>query len=215
MEFIQKYWLFGLGFFAQSLFGLRLVIQLYLSEKSKRSVSPTIFWQISLLASFLFLVYGVLRNDVVIIIGQTFSYLIYIRNLQLKQAWTLMPLALRVVVLCLPLGAWCWVFTHSSGGHNLFSFTSLATLWAVLGTIGLLMLNLRYLYQWYQSEKEKESVLPFGFWVISAVGSVLVVVYAIHQSDPVLLVSQGMGLLVYGRNIFIYVYRRRLQPSPK
>lgn len=215
MEFIQKYWLFGLGFFAQSLFGLRLLIQLYLSEKSRRSVSPVIFWQISLFASFLFLVYGILRNDVVIIIGQTLSYFIYIRNLQLKQAWSLLPLALRALVLCLPLAAWCWVLSHTQNEPSLFLFTRLVTFWAILGTTGLLMLNLRYLYQWYRSEKEKESVLPFGFWVISAVGSVLVVVYAIRQSDPVLLVSQGMGLLVYGRNIFIYLYKNPFQPSAK
>lgn len=205
MEFIQKYWLFGLGFFAQSLFGLRLLIQLFLSEKSGRSVSPVIFWQISLLASFLFLVYGILRNDAVIIIGQTFSYFIYIRNLQLKKAWAQRPVVLRILIMCLPIIAWTWVIMNAGTGEDLFSFRNVLTPWAMLGTVGLLMLNLRYLYQWYQSEKEKESVLPFGFWVISASASVFVVIYAFHQSDPVLLISQGMGLLVYSRNIFLYL----------
>jgi len=54
MEVISKYGIYGLGFFAQSLFGARLVVQLFLSEKKGKVVSPTIFWQLSLMASFLF-----------------------------------------------------------------------------------------------------------------------------------------------------------------
>src|SRR4051812_40281662 len=87
MIFLQKYGIYALGFFAQSIFGARLLVQLFLSEKKGKVVSPTIFWQLSLVASFLFSIYGILRNDFVIILGQTLSYFIYIRNLQLKNDW--------------------------------------------------------------------------------------------------------------------------------
>ena len=73
----------------------------------------------------------------------------------------------------------------------------------IIGTIGQLMLNLRYLYQWYYSEKAKESLLPLGFWVISFVASIMVVSYAYIKMDPVLLVSQGLGMLSYSRNIYL------------
>jgi lipid-A-disaccharide synthase-like uncharacterized protein len=204
MDFIIKYWLFGLGFFAQSLFGIRLLIQLYLSEKAGKSVSPTIFWQISLLASFLFLTYGIIREDAVIIIGQSLSYLIYIRNLQLKGAWQRLHLPIRLLVFALPIGAWLWIIRKPDGFQQLFSGASLLSFWPILGTIGMLMLNLRYLYQWYKSEQEKESVLPFGFWLISGLASLLVVLYGYQKSDPVLIVSQGMGLIVYIRNSMLY-----------
>jgi lipid-A-disaccharide synthase-like uncharacterized protein len=204
MDFINKYWLFGLGFFAQSLFGIRLLIQLYLSEKAGKSVSPTIFWQISLLASFLFLTYGIIREDSVIIIGQSLSYLIYIRNLQLKGAWQRLRLPIRLLVFALPVGAWLCIFRKPDGFQQLFSGDSLLSFWPILGTIGMLMLNLRYLYQWYKSEQEKKSVLPFGFWVISGLASLLVVLYAYQKGDPVLIVSQGMGLIVYIRNSMLY-----------
>jgi lipid-A-disaccharide synthase-like uncharacterized protein len=200
MEFISKYWVFGLGFFAQGLFGVRLLIQLYLSEKAGKSVSPTIFWQISLLASFLFLTYGIIREDAVIIIGQSLSYLIYIRNLQLKGAWKNLRLPIRLVIFALPIGAWLWIGREADEFLQIFNGVSLLSFWSLLGTVGMLMLNLRYLYQWYRSEQEKESVLPFGFWVISAVASLIVVLYGYQKSDPVLIVSQGMGLLVYIRN---------------
>lgn len=213
MEFVQKYWLFGLGFFAQGLFGLRLLIQLFLSEKAGRSLSPVIFWQLSLLASFLFLTYGILRQDVVIILGQTFSYYIYIRNLQLKQAWSILPLFIRILIFSLPILAWGWIFTNNDNLHLLFSSDALINGWVMLGTLGLFMLNLRYLYQWYHSEKERESVLPFGFWIISAVASTFVVAYALHRFDPVLLVSQGMGLLVYLRNVFFYIKKQSQNAS--
>lgn len=213
MEFVQKYWLFGLGFFAQGLFGIRLLIQLFLSERAGRSLSPVIFWQLSLLASFLFLTYGILRQDVVIILGQTFSFYIYIRNLQLKQAWAVLPLFIRALIFCLPLFAWGWILTNNDNLHLLFSSDALINGWVLLGTLGLFMLNLRYLYQWYHSEKEKESVLPFGFWIISAVASIFVVAYAIHRFDPVLLISQGMGLLVYLRNVFFYLRQQSKNTS--
>ncbi|MBA4055789.1 MAG: hypothetical protein C0490_13820, partial [Marivirga sp.] len=48
MEFFQTYWIFALGFFAQALFGTRLLVQWFHSEKQGKIVSPTIFWQISL-----------------------------------------------------------------------------------------------------------------------------------------------------------------------
>lgn len=208
MEFIGKYWLFGLGFFAQGLFGMRLLIQLYLSEKAGKSVSPTIFWQISLLASFLFLTYGIIREDAVIIIGQSLSYLIYIRNLQLKGAWKSLSLPVRLLIFALPTAAWLWIIKKPDGLYQLFNGASFLSFWSLIGTVGMLMLNLRYLYQWYRSEQEKESVLPFGFWVISAVASLVVVLYGYQKSDPVLIISQGMGLVVYLRNCILGLRKR-------
>jgi lipid-A-disaccharide synthase-like uncharacterized protein len=204
-EFFEKYWIYGLGFFAQSLFGARLLIQLFHSEKQGKVTSPTIFWQISLLASFLFLIYGILRDDFVIILGQTLSYFIYIRNLQLKNDWKKIPLILRGILLSLPFLAFAWMIWGAN--HTLaeiFAKNDFTDLLIIMGTIGQLMLNFRFLYQWYYSEKFKTSILPLGFWIISTVGSVMIIIYAIYRTDPVLLVAQGMGIVVYIRNIFIH-----------
>ncbi|NJM24436.1 MAG: lauroyl acyltransferase [Bacteroidia bacterium] len=204
MEWIEKYWIYGLGFFAQGLFGTRLLVQLFYTERAGRVVSPTIFWQISLVASFLFLIYGVLRDDVVIILGQTLSYFIYIRNLQLKASWRGIPLAARVILIVLPFSAFGWMFF---GSNHSFAEIVRQSDWShpilILGAIGQLLLNLRFLYQWYHSEKVKSSILPFGFWLISTVGSVAVIIYAVYRLDPVLLVAQSMGILVYIRNMFL------------
>jgi lipid-A-disaccharide synthase-like uncharacterized protein len=210
MDFIQNYWMYGLGFFAQSLFGTRLIIQWIQSEKQGKVVSPTIYWQISLVASFLFLVYGVLRDDVVIIFGQTLSYFIYVRNLQLKNDWKKIKMALRIFLLALPVVAFGWMIFGSH--HNFMAIFSKSD-WShpvlILGAIGQLMLNFRFIYQWYYSEKHKGSILPIGFWIISTCASVLILIYASYMVDPVLLVAQGMGIFVYMRNIFIYVKSNR------
>ncbi len=76
-----------IGFLAQGLFFTRTIAQWFKSEQEGKVISPTIFWQISLVASLLMFTYGVLRNDFAIVIGQTLVYAIYIRNLQLKNAW--------------------------------------------------------------------------------------------------------------------------------
>lgn len=194
-----------MGFFAQALFGTRLLVQLFHSERQGKVASPTIFWQISLFASFLFLVYGILRDDFVIILGQTLSYFIYIRNLQLKNNWRQVALPFRSILLILPFAAFSWTLLGSQEKFaTMLSKNDLFNPIIILGSIGQLMLGLRFVYQWYYSEKQKTSVLPLGFWLISVAASVLILRYALYKTDPVLLVSQGMGMFVYVRNIMMH-----------
>jgi lipid-A-disaccharide synthase-like uncharacterized protein len=209
MEFFQKYGIYMLGFFAQSLFGARLVVQLFISERKGKIVSPTIFWQLSLMASFLFLIYGIIRNDLVIIIGQTLSYLIYIRNLQLKNNWAQFPGSVRLIIFLLPAAVLGWVvFGPVNKLHDIFANSDISNPMIAVGAVGQLMLNFRFIYQWYYSEKQNDSILPLGFWVISSMASVMILAYATYRLDPVLLVAQGMGIFVYVRNMFIHFKAR-------
>jgi lipid-A-disaccharide synthase-like uncharacterized protein len=79
--------IYSIGFSAQILFSSRLLIQWLQSEKVKMVVTPLLFWQLSLLASFLLFVYGWFRNDFAIMLGQVLTYFIYIRNLQIQWFW--------------------------------------------------------------------------------------------------------------------------------
>lgn len=199
----QDLLIYGLGFFAQSLFGARTIIQWIKSEREGRVVSPTLFWIFSICGSFLFLIYGVLRTDFVILFGQTLSFYIYIRNLQLKGFWIKLPLLLRSMIFPLPPLLLLWVGLLSPESFDqIFSKADFTDLFIIVGSIGQLLLNFRYLYQWYHSEKANESILPLGFWVISSFASVMVVIYGIYRHDPVLLVAQGLGLIAYLRNIY-------------
>ena len=70
--------IYTVGFFAQLLFSGRLILQWILSEKSKKVLTPSLFWKLSLIASFLLFVYGYLRDDFAIMLGQALTYFIYI-----------------------------------------------------------------------------------------------------------------------------------------
>lgn len=197
---MNQYFLYALGFLAQALFGARSIVQWYLSEREKRIVSPTLFWVFSLIGSTLFLIYGLIRHDIVILIGQVISFYIYVRNLQLKGAWIFVPILFRLLILFVPPSFLFLAYQQS----NLFSIEKGFSPIIIIGVAGQLLLNCRYLYQWYFSEKEKQSVLPLGFWVISALASVMIIAYSVYRKEPVLLIAQSMGVLLYARNIFIY-----------
>ena len=72
-----------IGFIGQSLFASRFIIQWIYSEKLGVSSIPIAFWYLSIFGGLFLLAYAISRMDPVIITGQMFGLLIYIRNLVL------------------------------------------------------------------------------------------------------------------------------------
>jgi len=83
------------------------------------------------------------------------------------------------------------------------------SLWVKIGFLGQAAFTARFLVQWVASEKKKDSVVPVAFWWLSIVGGVILLSYAIHRRDPVIIVGQAMGLLVYARNLMLVERARR------
>ncbi len=77
------------------------------------------------------------------------------------------------------------------------------TMWLVIGFCAQAMFSARFLVQWIATERAKKSVVPMAFWYLSVSGGALLLLYAIHRSDPVFIVGQAAGLFVYLRNIYI------------
>lgn len=75
------------------------------------------------------------------------------------------------------------------------------TLWLVVGFAGQLAFTGRFALQWLYSEYKKRSVIPVGFWYLSLVGSALLLGYAIYRQDPVFILGQSFGFVVYLRNL--------------
>jgi lipid-A-disaccharide synthase-like uncharacterized protein len=198
-------WLiYSVGFLAQLLFSSRLVVQWITSEKSKRVVTPTLFWSLSLVASFLLFVYGYLRDDFAIMLGQSLTYFIYIRNLQLQNQWKLIPSILRYVLLFMPLFVGIFYFNNNRIDVNIFFKNEDIPFWLLsLGIVSQTIFTLRFVYQWIYSEKRKDSSLPTGFWALSLIGSLLILSYAICRRDPVLFVGHVLGAMIYSRNLII------------
>ncbi len=193
----------GLGFLAQALFFTRTIAQWFKSEQEGEVISPTIYWQISLLASILMLTYGILRNDFAIVVGQFLVYSIYIRNLQLKKAWQKMHWAIKSLALIVPLIYLGWL-VFSGNFSTIFNNEDVSLFWMIWGTAAQMVFISRFFYQWLYSENRKESVLPLGFWIISTVGSLMIFTYSISRLDPVLFAAHSLGLFIYTRNILLH-----------
>lgn len=201
----MSHWsVFTIGFIAQFFFSARLLLQWFLSEKAHKVVSPAIFWQLSIIGSFLLFLYGWVRDDFAIIFGQLISYYIYIWNLQVQNNWNKINVIIRTIFVLTPILAviymlcnWDYNFTR------LFKNEDISLPLLIYGSAGQLIFTLRFIYQWLYSRRKGESVLPVGFWVISLIGSLIIISYALLRSDPVLILGQCTGAFVYTRNLFI------------
>lgn len=193
-----------IGFLAQICFSARLIFQWIMSEKAKHVVSPSIFWMLSILGSYLLFFYGWLRNDFAIILGQLVAYYIYIWNLNLKGGWKNIPFIIRYILIFTPIIAIGYMLTHLQiFSAQFFKNEEIPLYLLIYGSLGQIVFTLRFVYQWLYSQKKHESLLPMGFWVISLSGSVIIISYALIRRDPVLILGQSTGLLVYCRNIYL------------
>lgn len=83
------------------------------------------------------------------------------------------------------------------------------TLWIGIGLLGQLFFTSRFLVQWIVSERQRESVIPQAFWWLSLLGGVTLLCYAIWRRDPVFILGQSTGLLVYSRNLMLISRKKR------
>ena len=198
-------WLiYSIGFLAQILFSSRLIVQWLTSEKQRKVATPVLFWSLSLVASFLLFIYGYLRDDFAIMLGQTLTYFIYIRNLQLQGQWKKIPELIRIFLFVFPLLIGLYYFNNNViDVDNLFRNEAIPLWLLLLGIISQVVFTFRFVYQWLYSEKKKESTLPFGFWMLSLIGSLLILTYAIIRKDPVLFVGHILGATIYIRNLML------------
>jgi lipid-A-disaccharide synthase-like uncharacterized protein len=84
--------------------------------------------------------------------------------------------------------------------------------WLVVGFLGQACFSARFLVQWIASERRRRSVVPVYFWYFSVAGGVILLAYAIHRMDPVFILGQAAGLLVYARNLYLINRNRQSQP---
>lgn len=91
-----------------------------------------------------------------------------------------------------------WVTTHA---------------WLIIGFAGQGLFFSRFLVQWLKSEMVGRSVIPVAFWYFSVGGGIILLAYSIHQRDPVFIIGQGTGLVVYARNLYL-IFRERMGLTP-
>ncbi|PWV58921.1 lipid-A-disaccharide synthase N-terminal domain-containing protein [Plasticicumulans acidivorans] len=189
------------GLIAQGAFSARFLVQWILSERARKSLMPIHFWYFSILGSALLLAYATHQRDLVISLGQMAGLAIYLRNLELihrhergHAALFLWPW-LTLTALAVAAG---WASTPVPVVH---AITEADPLWTVIGMVGQVLFTGRFVVQLYFSERAGQPVNPIHFWYLSMSGSALLLAYAISQRDPVIILGQTFGVVVYVRNL--------------
>ena len=75
-------------------------------------------------------------------------------------------------------------------------------IWLAIGFLGQGLFFMRFFVQWIASEKQKKSVIPHAFWYFSIGGGMILLAYAIWRQDPVFILGQSTGILIYSRNLY-------------
>lgn len=78
-----------------------------------------------------------------------------------------------------------------------------------VGFAGQSLFFMRFFVQWLYSEKHRRSLIPTAFWYFSLGGSLLLLTYAIIRRDPVFMVGQSTGFIIYTRNLYLIARERR------
>jgi len=196
--------IFAIGFLAQIFFSARILYQWIASEKAGKVLSPPAFWILSILGSYLLFIYGVLRNDFAIILGQFISYYIYLWNLHMQGQWEKTAGIIKAVLIVTPLVATGMMLRDIPGFTGTFLQNKDVPLWLLIfGSAGQIIFALRFMYQFIYSAAHHQSMLPNGFWIISLIGSAMIIAYAVFRRDPVLILGQAFGFVAYIRNIML------------
>jgi len=192
---------FAIGLLAQAAFSSRFLVQWVLSERARRSLMPVHFWYFSCAGAVLLLAYATHQRDLVISLGQLAGLAIYLRNLELERrhgggrplffAW---PWLTWAAVAMIP----GWL---SKPEPIIQALGAADPWWTAVGLVGQVLFTGRFVLQLWFSERAGRPANPIHFWYLSMAGSVLLFSYAMAQRDPIIILGQSFGILVYLRNL--------------
>ena len=203
-------WVYLLGLVAMGVYGSRILIQWYLSEKHHRVESPGIYWVLSSLGAVLLYVYGWLRKDLSIIVGESLGYYVYMWNISVMGLYKKVPRIVPILQAVFPLviiGLIIkdWPVFVETFLHN--KYVPLGLL--LFGIAGQVTYEIRSIYQLVYSVRRHQSVLPLGHWVLAVIGSLMIITYGLIRHDWVLAIGQ-FSIFFSVRNLMICLSSRKL-----
>jgi lipid-A-disaccharide synthase-like uncharacterized protein len=105
-------------------------------------------------------------------------------------------------------------FTHPDAAGVDPAHVGLSWGWLAFGYAGQALFTGRMLVQWIATEKRKQSVVPTLFWWLSLFGGLVLLIYFVRRGDPVGILGQVFGTVVYGRNLILIQRARTAQAAP-
>lgn len=187
-----------LGWIGQSLFLLRFLIQWRASERAGRSVATRDFWRLSIGGALLMAVYTLSAGEPVLTGGYLAGVWIYWRNLALDgrgPGRSMRDMAPDLALIC-ALFLVCWAV-----GATRVHAGDLHSGWFIVVVAGQALWSSRFLLQWVASERGGHSHFPRSFWWASLAGNTLLLAYAVHLFDPLLILAYAFGPVIQLRNL--------------
>lgn len=193
-----------------------MLVQWIQSEKKRLSFVSPIFWKLSLSGNLLLYLHHVVQVQFHFAILQSINALIAWRNLDFLKVGRPHPRSfvffLLGVLLCLTtvlflfqgyflLGEMDWIRTPQKVWNSDRQYHSL--IWHCVGTLGAILFASRFWVQWWVAEFYQKSVLGKAYWYLSIIGSLIVLAYAVHIKDVVVIFYHLFSLIPYLRNLVL------------
>lgn len=189
------------GWLGNACFASRVLVQWLHVERLRATAAPRVFWMLSLLGSVLLGSYAVERGVWVLCVGFAVNGLIYLRNLALRTAsGRARALPGRQALL---FAAGSGVALVAAGLANAGLTASESWAWLGIAIAGQSIWSSRFVVQWWYSEQTRESHFPRAFWLLSLAGNGLLLTYALHLWDGVLIAGLALGPIVQLRNLWL------------
>jgi len=202
----------AIGWTGNAAFFSRFLVQWWASERARRSVVPVSFWWLSLIGTLTLGVYTFERGEPILLFSFAINGAIYLRNLWLmvghRSKRRMHP------ALATGFGASIAIALLTSGDFRLRDGFDDTLFWNVVGTVGTAIWSLRFLVQWWASERAGHSVFTRGFWILSLIGNVLLLAYALHLGNPIYILGFVPGPIVQVRNLVLERRARRVMLHP-
>lgn len=100
-----------------------------------------------------------------------------------------------------------------AAGNRLFRALNItgwgSFVWLSVGFLGQILFSGRMVLQWISSEKKKQSHVPPSFWWFSLIGGILLFTYFAWRQDPIGVLGQSSGLVIYARNLRLIAKEKR------
>ena len=208
----------ALGWGGNACFFSRFFIQWLDAEQSGSDRATKSFWLLSLVGSVLLGAYTAHNGHAVLVVGFMTNGLLYLRNLEIvmrprvTRRVSSRPIAL-VAVLSVAL-----LVAASVADAATAPLGRSHQAWLACAVVGQGIWGSRFALQWWCSERAGRSHFPVAFWAVSLAGNLLLLAYAFHLADAVLMAGLLPGPLMQLRNLVLArsaAYADERESSPR
>ena len=190
----------GLGWAGNGFYFSRFFVQWWQSERAGKSVAPPIFWWLSVAGAATLGTYAYYSADSPLFVGYAITFAIYVRNVMIAYLGDRAGRIGTVPAVCLGLAASVLLLQFGVAPHG----TQTASYpWLIAAFVGQAFFSMRFVIQWYATERAGSPYFPRSFWWFSLIGNVLLLSYAIRRGDPIFIAGFAAGPFVQIRNLML------------